>query len=178
MAIAAAALVALSLSAGATAADAATSANGPDTWSPWNSVTFQVPASGVDASGARVTSSTITCSVSVDNAHYSPGSSGVIAKIRAKCSGTCGCAPTVSVRVQGLLSYSTTQTPLSKYRGVRSTDVTKVFHTDGSLVTTYIPQLDENGYPANGWYLATGTLDPAAAPAVSATSEAHVTNVP
>ena len=161
------------------AANATPNPDGPETWSSPQSVTFTVPASGINSSGARVASSTITCTVSTDNPHYSAGSSGVIAKIRAACTGTCRCAPTVSVRVQGLLSYSTTQTPYLSYHSVRTTDATKIFKMDGTQVTTYIPQEGNTGYYANGWHLATGTLDPAAAPAVSSPNgPVHVTHVP
>ena len=170
MAVVVAALVGLSIVTGGTVANATPDPDGPDTWSPEKSVTFQVPASGVDASGARVASSTITCAVSVDSPHYSAGASGVIAKIRSHCTGTCGCAPTVSVRVQGLLSWSPTQLPYSSYQSMRTTDVTKVHKTDGTVYTTYIPPTGQIGSTLRGWYLATGTLNPAAAPAVSATN--------
>jgi hypothetical protein len=102
----------------------------------------------------------------------------VIAKIRAFFNGTCGCAPTISVRVQGILMHSTTQTPYSSYTTVRTTDVTKTFPTNGAIQTTYIPNVGTSGYHANGWYIATGTLNPAGAPAVSSTNTGHVTNVP
>ncbi|MEV7932559.1 hypothetical protein [Curtobacterium sp. NPDC089185] len=172
------AMTAVLLMGGTTVANAASP---EDTWSEPQSVTFDAPASsaGSSSTARAAAASKITCTVQTNSAHYSDGSNGVIAKIRASCKGTCGCEPTVSVRVQGLLSWSSTESPYTKYKKVRTTDTTKTFKTDGTQVTTYIPQLGQDGYRANGWYIATGTLDPADAPAVSSTNgPRHVTDVP
>lgn len=114
----------------------------------------------------------------MNNPHYSKGSQGVSSKARVSCLGTCGCAPTITARVQGALYFST-QTG-SSYTKVRSLDEpAAVLKTDGTEYTFYVPKLGEFGYPRNGWYNTTGTLNPSgAAPATNSIFGVQVSNVP
>lgn len=102
----------------------------------------------------------VSCTIRVNNPHYSSGAGGAIYKTNVKCS-SAGVSTSVKVRLRGLLALrpasSSTATPGKQRKRATSDQTASITANTGKWKTYYTPLVSKNGGTGKGFWTATTT---------------------